>query len=182
MFYFPLISSTQSIFLFRPFYRFKGYRHIPTNTNAKQKLKLFADAMANIRRKLSDDNAFAIIDLLFISLRFECERITKMAVGIIDLLDKHVPDFGSWAATATGDLTAVKRINMALRHDAALRHWCLPALQCLVNRPAPPTAEEGRSLGYHRMAIVVAEREERLRSGGRGPGLKSIPAPFLLSD
>lgn len=107
-----------------------------------------------------------------------------MVISIVDLLDKH-----SRESTApidpprrdddTGDFQAIKRINMALRHDA-LQHWCLPALQALVNRPAPLTAEEGRRLGYHRMAIVAEEREKKLRFSSHV--VTSIPPNFLLSD
>ena len=100
-----------------------------------------------------------------------------MLVSIIDLLAKH--NF-SCQDDDSGDLQAIKRINMALRHDAT-RHWCLPALQALVNRRAPLTAEEGRRLGYNRMAIVAEEREKRLRWGSNV--VTSIPPEFLsLAD
>lgn len=157
---------------------------IPANIPAKQKVKLYDEAISSIRRKLSDNETLAIFDLLSISLRFEFERIINMIVGIIDLLDKHSRESTSssnlsWQDDNTGDLQAVKRINMALRHDA-LRHWCLPALQALVNRPAPLTAEEGRRLGFHRMAVVAEEREKRLRPGSLV--VTSIPPEFLLLD
>ncbi|KAF8803467.1 hypothetical protein BYT27DRAFT_7244290 [Phlegmacium glaucopus] len=153
---------------------------ISANTAPKQKIKLFEETMTNIRHKLFEDDAFAIFDLLSISLRFGFERITKTVVGIIDLLDKwHAPDSMSWQDTdVTGDLRVVKRINMSLRHNA-LGHWCLPALQVLISRPAPLTAEEGRSLGYHRMAIVAAEREKAAKSGNII--IKFIPSEFLLT-
>jgi hypothetical protein len=165
---------------------------IPAHLPSKQKIKLYDDAISSIRRKLSgnDSDTLAIVDLLSISLRFDFERIVNTIVSIIDLFDKHSRESTafinfSWQDDDTGDLQAVKRINMALRHDA-IRHWCLPALQALVNRQAPLTDEEGRRLGYHRMAIVAEEREKRLRSGNSPatPGseshvLTSIPPEFL---
>jgi hypothetical protein len=152
---------------------------IPANLTAKQKIKLYDDATSSIRRKLSNNGSdtMAIFDLLSISLRFEFERIVNMIVSIIDLFDKF-----SWQDD-TGDLQAAKRINMAVRHDA-IRNWCLPALKALVNRQAPLTAEEGRRLGYHRMAIIAEQREKRLRQGPVAtPGslVTSIP-PGFLSD
>ncbi|KAF8803465.1 hypothetical protein BYT27DRAFT_7340904 [Phlegmacium glaucopus] len=151
---------------------------VSANTAPKQKIKLFGETIANIRRKLFDDDAFAIFDLLSISLHLGFERITKTVVGIIDLLDKwHAPDSMSWQDTDTGDLRVVKRINMAMTYNA-LKHWRLPALQVLISRPAPLTSEEGRSLGYHRMAIVAAEREKAVKSGN----IKSIPPEFFFSD
>lgn len=156
---------------------------IPANKPAKQKKKLYNEAISSIRRKLSqaDNDTLAIFDLLSISLRFEFERIINMVVSIIDLLDSYP----SLQDNDTGDLQAVKRICMALRHDA-LRHWCLPAFQALVNRPASLTAEEGRRLGYHRMAIVAEEREKRLSSGewytSGSYVVTSIFPEFLLSD
>ena len=108
-----------------------------------------------------------------------------MVVSIIDWLDKHpreaAAQFGFASDDDTGDLQAVKRINMALSHDA-LRHWCLPALRALVNRQAPLTAEEGRRLGFHRMAIVAEEREKRWRSTLSPHVVESIPPEFYLSD
>lgn len=154
---------------------------IPPNTSAKQKTRILADLeaarMEGIRRKISDDNSLAIFDLLSISLRFEFERITKIVVGIIDWMDKHSPEFGSWQEVTT-DLQAVRRIIMASSHDA-LRHWYLPALRSLVVRAAPLTAEEGRILGYHRMAIVAAEREKKLTFGYYD--MTSVPPEFLPS-
>jgi hypothetical protein len=111
----------------------------------------------NIWQKIID-NRLPIFDLISISLRFEFDRITKVAVAVIDLLDRHFWD----RSITVGDLQAIKRINMALRHDA-LRHWLLPAFQSLVFREAPLTADEIKRLGYHRMAIVAAEREKRMR-------------------
>jgi hypothetical protein len=157
---------------------------IPATTEEK-----INETLLSIRRKLSDNNSesdtLAIFDLLSISLRFEFERIINMIVSIIDLFDRHSREStttytGTWQDDdETGDLQAVKRICMGLRHDA-LRRWCLPALQALVNRPAPLTAEEGRRLGYHRMAIVAEGREERLRCGTHV--VTSIPPEFFLSD
>ncbi|KAF8810251.1 hypothetical protein BYT27DRAFT_7240802 [Phlegmacium glaucopus] len=172
-----LYNGGFSCFKFDLFIHLKDIE-IPASTAPKHKIKSFEEAIANIRRQLFEGDAFTILDLLSISLRFEFERITKIAVGIIDLLDKwHAPDFVSWQDNETGDLRIVKRINMALRHDA-LRHWCLPALQVLISRPAPLTAKEGRSLGYHRMAVVAAEREKAVKSGNSN--IKSIPPGFLL--
>ena len=163
---------------------------IPSDVPAKRKIKLYEEAISSIRRKLSnnDSDTLAIFDLLSISLRFEFERIINMVVSIIDWLDKHSREAAAPFGYAldqqdddTGDLQAVKRINMALSHDA-LRHWCLPALRALVNRQAPLTAEEGRRLGFHRMAIVAEEREKRWRSTLSPHVVESIPPEFYLSD
>ena len=160
---------------------------IPSGIPVKRKIKLYEEAISSIRRKLSnnDSDTLAIFDLLSISLRFEFERIINMIVSIIDWLDKHsreaAAQFGFASDDDTGDLQAVKRINMALSHDA-LRHWCLPALRALVNRQAPLTAEEGRRLGFHRMAIVAEEREKRWRSTLSPHVVESIPPEFYLSD
>lgn len=160
---------------------------IPSGIPVKRKIKLYEEAISSIRRKLSnnDSDTLAIFDLLSISLRFEFERIINMVVSIIDWLDKHpreaAAQFGFASDDDTGDLQAVKRINMALSHDA-LRHWCLPALRALVNRQAPLTAEEGRRLGFHRMAIVAEEREKRWRSTLSPHVVESIPPEFYLSD
>ena len=69
--------------------------------------------------------------------RFEFERITNLIVAAIGFLDKHLDCDSRYSVC--GDLQAVKRIEMALRHDV-LRHWLLPAFQSLVCRSAPLTA------------------------------------------
>ncbi|KAF8810249.1 hypothetical protein BYT27DRAFT_7186695 [Phlegmacium glaucopus] len=168
-----LYNGGFSCFKFDLFIHLKDIE-ISANAAPKQKIKLFEETITNIRRRLFEDGTFTILDLLSISLRFEFDRIAKLAVGIIDLLDKwHAPDFVTWQ----GDLQVIKRIKMALRHDA-LQHWCLPALQVLISRPAPLTAEEGRSLGYRRMSIIAAEREKASKSGNSN--IKSIPPGFLF--
>jgi len=147
----------------------------PALTAKKQKTKSSTEMIENIWRKITD-NRLPIFDLISISLRFEFERITKVAVGVVDLLDRHCSDPTGWSFT-DGDLQAIKRINMAFRHDV-LRHWLLPAYQSLVLRNAPLTADEIKRLGYHRMAIVAAEREKRLHMGHR---ISSVPPGFLIN-
>jgi len=142
---------------------------VPLSTE-KQKTKLLTEKIADIRSKISDDNT--LFDLLSISLRFEFERITKTVLSTIDFF----LNLDEWNTPAR-DLQAAKRINMALSHDI-LRYWILPAFQSLVSRPAPLTADEGRCLGFHRMAIVAAERERNIRKGGT----VAIPPEFFLQQ
>ncbi|KAF8152961.1 hypothetical protein B0H34DRAFT_677192 [Crassisporium funariophilum] len=100
-----------------------------------------------------------VYDLLSISLRFEFDRITKIAVGIIDSLD-ILDDHAHYKP--------IERLHLAIEHEA-LRHWLLPAFNMLVMRKEALSVAEAQMLGLRRMVVLAREREKRLTASSIVP-------------
>ncbi|KAF8152962.1 hypothetical protein B0H34DRAFT_721637 [Crassisporium funariophilum] len=133
----------------------------PTSTLYSKKLQ------AAHRKKIQELECITIYALLSISLRYAFDRITKVAISIIDSFEN--------------DIAPIEKIRLAIKHDV-LRHWVVNAYRSLVARGASLTLDESQKLGFRKVTILAAAREDILRGTFHTDNVPFPPDGFYFDD